>query len=174
MITNAKLIGAVFLLLCGNVAGRYGYLCYIANIQLMVDSADIISSFVRNFIQKDKRERCLTQLTNDKSRQKFTDNLNHRWDNILNMKLLYELQENQHCFSQVQQILKIAGAEMCYIISNEKSDNTFLPFIDAFEKTNSASLGSLLMNQGANKLFLKTEDRRGCTPRFIGSIDAIF
>ena len=133
----------------------------------MVDNTELINSFVRNFIQKDKRERCFNQLTGSKYHKKFTIKLNHNWDDFFNMKLLNELERNQHSYSNVQQFLKLKDTELCYIISDEEIDNTFLPFIEAFEKTNSAYFGTLLINLTANKLFLKTEETQN-TLRFIG------
>jgi len=58
----------------------------------MVDATELIKSFVRNFIRKDKWERCLKQLLG-KNRQKFTDDLNHNWESLFNMALLQELKK---------------------------------------------------------------------------------
>jgi hypothetical protein len=133
----------------------------------MADNTQLIDLFVRNFIQKDRRERCLNQLLG-KNRRKFTDDLNHKWEHLINTKLLQELNKNEDNYSSVQQLLKLKDMELCYIISDESTDDTFLPFKDAFVKVDSASFGTLLINQSANKLFLKTEHMQGYTPRFIG------
>ena len=138
----------------------------------MADNTKLIDLFVRNFVQKDKRERCLNQLLG-KNRRKFTDDLNHKWESIFNMKLLQELNKSEDHYSNVQQLLKLKDTELCYVISDENIDDTFLPFKDAFGKVDSASFGTLLINQGANKLFLKTEFIQGYTPRFIGIVTHI-
>ena len=105
---------------------------------------------------------------------KFTDQLNHNWDSIFNMKLLRELEKNQRHYSIVQQLLKLEDTELCYIISDGELDNTYIPFKDAFDKIDSAGSGTLLINQAANKLFFKTEQMQGYTPRFLGLVTSVF
>ncbi len=136
----------------------------------MPENTEILKLFVQNFIQKDKRERCLNELTNAKHRHKFTDNLNHNWEKIFNMKSLRELEKNQDKQSYVQQHLKIKDTELCYLISDEEDDNEYMPFKDAFETINSASGGGLLINLAGNRLFLKTEDTLPHTSRFVGMV----
>ncbi len=133
----------------------------------MTDNTELINLFVSNFILKNRRERSRNQLTG-KNRRKFTNCLNHTWDSIFNMTLLHELTKNERSYMDVRQMLKLNDNDCCYIISDEKMDNTFLPFSGAFEKISSASFGSLLINLDANRLFLKTECMQGPPPQYIG------
>ncbi len=130
--------------------------------------SDTIELFIRNFIQKDRRERCRFLLTG-KKRFGFTNLLNHRWDDVFNMKLLYELKKNEIHFSHVQQMLKLKENEPCYIISSEGIDDRFLPFKEAYELIENTLFGSLLINLTADRLYLKTEVM-GSPPQFIGHI----
>lgn len=133
----------------------------------MVDSTELTKSFVRNFIRKDKRERCMTQLLG-KNRRKFTDDLNHNWENLFNMALLQELSRNDHNYGAVQKLLKMSDKELCYIISDESMDGTFLSFREAYDRVDFANFGTLLIDESATKMFFKTEQIQGYAPRFVG------
>ncbi len=43
----------------------------------MMERSTLLQVFIRNFVQKEKAERCYGQLTDVKKRHKFTDRLNH-------------------------------------------------------------------------------------------------
>ena len=139
----------------------------------MTDKTELLKLFVENFIQKDKRERCLQELIKVKYRNKFTDSLNHNWKRIFNMKTLRELDKNQDSYIYVQQQLKMKDSELCYLISDEEDDDTIFSFKDAFEIINSATYGGLLINIAGNKLFLKTEDSLPHTSRYIGVVTSV-
>jgi hypothetical protein len=139
----------------------------------MIEKEEIINTFILNFIQKDRRERCHLQLTNATKRQKFTDKLNHDWEGVFNMKLLTELEKNQNDYGTIRKLLNLKDDELCYLISDQgEYDDKSLPFKEAFELINIASFGTLLINRAADKLFLVTESMQGNTPRFIGKRQA--
>ncbi len=134
----------------------------------MIEKEELLKSFVLNFVQKDKRERCYSQLMNVKKRQKFTDELNHSWDTIFNMKLLTELEKNQDDYDKLRLLLKLKDDELCYLISDVgEYDDKFLPFKEAFKQIDAASFGTILINKAADKLFLVTESMQGGAPKFI-------
>jgi hypothetical protein len=134
----------------------------------MPDREEIINFFVKNFIRKDKRERCLLQLTDARKRQKFTDALNHNWETIFDMRFLSELEKNDG-YSQVRQYLNLKDEELCYLISDHKEyDDKFLPFKEAFKQLEAECFASVLINVAGNKLFYKSESMKGGTPMFIG------
>ncbi|GAA4464301.1 hypothetical protein GCM10023093_14350 [Nemorincola caseinilytica] len=124
--------------------------------------------FCPQLYSKDKRERSLFLLNSENKRQKFTDKLNHNWDDLLDTLPLVSLDKDRAGYLQVKSLLHISDNDPCYIISDDDSDNTFLPFRDAFKKVDEASFGSLLININASKLFLKPEVVQGHTPRYIG------
>lgn len=118
----------------------------------------LIETFVRNFILKDKRERCLQQLLSDKNRPKFTDELNHSWERIFDMRLFTYLDKNNNDYPAVKKQLNLTVNELCYIISDEiQLDNKVLTFAEAFSLLEFADFGTLIVNSKANKCYLRTE-----------------
>ena len=135
----------------------------------MTDKEIIIKSFVDNFVLKDKRERCYAELTNPKKRNKFTDRLNHKWDTILNMKYLVQIDKTKDNTLDIQKLLNFKDNDICYAISNYGDyDGKLLPFKEVFNEVYSRGFGTILINKTADTLFLDTEQERGGTDRFIG------
>ena len=71
----------------------------------MTDNTSLIQAFVRNFVLKDKAERCYAQLIDPKKRPKFTDRLNHRWDSVLRMQYLVQIGSSDDRTDRIQQLL---------------------------------------------------------------------
>jgi len=135
----------------------------------MIDKGKIITEFVNNFIQKDKTERTIFELSESKKRHKFINRLNHRWDAILKMKLLTEISVLNDDSDTIQELLKFGSDDLCYVISNYgEYDDKILPFGVVFNKIYAAGLATLLVNISANTIFLETEQEKGRPPRFIG------
>ena len=129
----------------------------------------IISTFVKHFVLKEKRERSLMELLNADKRGKFTNRLNHKWDTVLNMKYLKKIEKAQDNSSDITSLLNFSKNEICYVISNyNEFDDKFLPFDKVFEAVYSRGLATLLINKTAQTIFLDTEQEQGPADRFIG------
>ena len=136
----------------------------------MIDKKIIIKTFLTNFIIKDKRERCYLELTNPKKRTNFTDRLNHKWDTVLNMKYLVQVDKQFDYADRIQQLLKFKDEHLCYVISNyTEFDDKLIPFKDVFGQVYSRGFATILLNTSADKLFLDTEQEQGNSFRFIGT-----
>ncbi len=95
----------------------------------------IIETFVANFIQKDKRERCFLELTNPKKRNKFTDRLNHKWESVIEMRLLTKIEKGQDYADRIKELSKFKDNELCYVISNyNEFDDKLLPLMKFLTK----------------------------------------
>lgn len=135
----------------------------------MIDKEQILKVFITNFIQKDKRERCSFELTNPKKRNKFVDRLNHKWESVLDMRLLTKVEKDQDYSEKIKQLLKFKDDELCYVISSyEEYDDKVIPFTEVFKEIYARGFATLLINTSADTLFLDTEQEQGHTPRFIG------
>lgn len=135
----------------------------------MEEKEILIRSFVDTFILKERRERCIQELTNPKKRNKFVDKLNHKWDSVLDMKYLIQLDNENDNPSIIQQQLKFKDTDICYVISNYgEFDDKYFPFKDVFKELYSRGNGSIIINKTTDILFLETEQERGTAKRFIG------
>jgi hypothetical protein len=135
----------------------------------MIDKTTLIQTFVRNFVLKDKAERCYTQLVDPKKRRKFTDQLNHRWDTVLRMQHLVQIASSDDHADRIQRLLGFGSQDRCYVISNySRLDDQFFPFQEIFEHIYAQGLGTILLNLSGDTLFLDTEMDHGPAARFIG------
>jgi hypothetical protein len=133
---------------------------------LMVDKQTTIKLFVSNFIQKEKRERCLGELTNPKKRCKFTDKLNHKWRSVIDMQRLELIDTSFDNKEAIQKLLGFLTDQLCYIISDHPDfDDQYLPFEVAFNNLYAQGHGTIILNSSADTLFLNTEEM---ATRFIG------
>jgi hypothetical protein len=134
-----------------------------------MDINKTIDLFIENFISKDKRERSEVDLKDFNKRPKFTNRLNHEWDEILDMRIISKIPSEADEFEYVKKELKIKDAELCYVISNyDDLDGQILEFTKAFEKVYGKGLGSIIINSTGDKMYLETEQEQGAPPRFIG------
>jgi len=78
----------------------------------------ILKEFIKNFIQKDRRERSYFELTNPKKRRLFPDRLNHNWDSVLDMRYLTQIDKESDNPETIQNKLGLKDNELCYVISN--------------------------------------------------------
>ncbi len=135
----------------------------------MFDKETIIDTFIKNFIQKDKVDRCFLELTNSKKRNKFVDRLNHKWGTVLNMKYLAQIDKSKDNAIEIQKLLNLKDNDICYVISNYSDfDDKLLPFKEVFNNIYSKGFATILINKTADTLFLDTEQERGSADRFIG------
>ena len=131
----------------------------------------ILKDFAKNFIQKERQERCYAQLTSSQKRGKFSDRLNHNWDSILNMKHLTLLENDFDYPEKIQKELGFKDNELCYVISNYQDyDDKLLSFKEIFAEIYSRGFATILMNISANTLFLETERLGKYGARFIGKV----
>lgn len=134
----------------------------------MTNRDDLINAFVKAFISKDKRERCLLELTNPKKRNDFINRLNHRWESIFDMRFLNKLHKSEDNPEAIQRILKFKDFDQCYVISNYgEFDDRIMHFREAFDELYTRGFGSLIISCSADRLFLDTEQSIP-TSRFVG------
>ena len=135
----------------------------------MIDNTFLIQAFVRNFVLKDKAERCYAQLIDPKKRPKFTDLLNHRWDSVLRMQHVVQIGSSDDRAERIQQLLGFGLRDRCYVICNySRLDDRFYPFQEIFDQIYAKGLGTILLNLSGDTLFLDTETGDGPAARFIG------
>lgn len=140
----------------------------------MIEHSIILQAFVRNFVQKEKAERCYRQLTDVKKRHKFTDRLNHRWDSILRMDRLVQIRSSDDDSKSIQRLLNFRDQDPCYIISNYGLyDDKIFSFQEIFDQIYARGFGTILLNLSGDTFFLDTEQERGPTARFIGRTGAV-
>lgn len=135
----------------------------------MTDSEAIIKTFVENFVLRDKKKSSYLELTNPKKRNKFIDRLNHKWNTVLNMKYLVQIDKSEDTANDIQKLLNVKDNDICYVISNYGDyDDKFLPFKEVFKEVYSRGFGTILINKTADTIFLDTEQVLGAADRFIG------
>jgi hypothetical protein len=140
----------------------------------MFDRRAIVQTFVKNFVLKEKAERCFAQLMDVKKRRKFTDRLNHRWDSIFRMDRFVQIPSSDDDGNSIQRLLNFRDQDLCYVISNYSLyDNKVLPFQEIFDQIYAQGLGTILLNLAGDTLFLDTEQERGPTARFIGRAESV-
>ena len=135
----------------------------------MTDNTSLIQTFVRNFVLKDKAERCYAQLIDPKKRGKFTDRLNHRWNSVLRMQHLVQIASSDDHADRIRQLLQFGLQDRCYVICHYgRLDNRIFPFQEIFDQIYGQGLGTILLNLSGDTLFLDTEMHDGPAARFIG------
>lgn len=133
---------------------------------------ELLCTFIQNFIQKNKRERCLQELSNPKKRGRFTDKLNHHWDAYLDMRYLTLLPEKcKDSYGYVKNELELEDSDKCYILSNyNDTDDLFFDFKDAFDNSFGRGMASLIISGNGDRLYLETEYEGGSGIRYVGIV----
>jgi hypothetical protein len=130
-----------------------------------------LQNFINNFIQKDRRERVLLQLTSPKKRIQFTGKLNHEWDTILDMRRVKQIPKGFEDYKFAAQELKLSGKEPCIIISNhDEIDGQEKTFEQAFDAVYGRGFASIIVTASGDKMYLETELVQGRQNRFVGKI----
>jgi hypothetical protein len=130
-----------------------------------------LRNFINNFIQKERRDRTLLQLTSPKKRFQFTHKLNHQWDAILDMRRLKQIPKGFEDYKFAVQELKISGKEPCIIISNHDDiDGQEKTFEQAFDAVYGKGFASVIITAAGDKMYLETELVQGRQNRFTGKI----
>ena len=97
------------------------------------DKDKILKEFIKNFIQKDRRERSYSELISSKKRGQFSDRLNHNWESVLDMRYLTLIDNETDNPDNIQKELGFKDNELCYVISDYRDyDDKFLPFKEVF------------------------------------------
>jgi hypothetical protein len=134
-----------------------------------MDSNSTLDLFIKNFISKDSRERSEFELKDSRKRVKFTGRLNHRWEEVLDMRFIKEIPATALDYDYVIKELKIKDNERCYVISNyDDVDGQEFEFNYAFDKVYGRGLASIIVSKAGDKLYLETEQVQGAPLRFIG------
>lgn len=136
----------------------------------MADKENLLNVFTHNFVQKKRRERTLYLLKNVLKRRQFTDMLNHRWEDVLEMKYLVESEKGKHSYEQIKKTLGMLDKDECYIISDGEHDEEVRVFREAYAIVEGSCFATLLLNSTADKLYFKTELVGGSSFRYTGNI----
>ena len=139
----------------------------------MIDKEDIIRTFIRNFIRKDKRKRAIFLLLNSKRRSKFIQKLNHQWDTILDMRHLRRIDNSYNFVYEARKLSKFEDGDLCYVISDSDSDDKILLFRQAFNELEYMGFAWIIMNISADTILFQAEAVKGGTPRYVGQNNAI-
>ena len=93
------------------------------------------------------KEIVLFELSHPKKRNKFIDNLNHRWEEFLDMRKLQAIpKEKTDNYEYVKAVLSLNDNELCYTLSNYlEPDDQFSTFTDAYYDCYGKELASLIM-----------------------------
>jgi hypothetical protein len=141
---------------------------------LVMDNNVILEAFIKNFIPKDRRERSEYLLKDIMKRGKFTDRLNHQWDEILDMRFIFKIPSGINDYEFAKRELRIKDKELFYVISNyDDIDGKIISFDEAFDKVYGRGFGSLIINGSADRLYLETELVLGKQNRFVGRVSAV-
>jgi hypothetical protein len=121
----------------------------------MTNNIDIESKVINRFVVKTKRDRYLTFIKNEKTRQKFINDLSHY--NLL-QKELFDKVEGDECEFIKQRIKALGNLKDCYIISeNQRIDKMRLDIETALSETIGADQGTLLVFGDAEILYSEAE-----------------
>jgi hypothetical protein len=121
------------------------------------DKKMIIETFVKNFVQKNRVERALFELTNLGKRHSFADRLNHHWEALFKMQTLATIEKNNDFKEKILELLNAEPDESCYVISNYgELDDAILPFGKAYDEISARGFASLLINLKADAFLLIT------------------
>jgi hypothetical protein len=124
----------------------------------MINTTDIQTKFIRRFIKKDKQDRYLGFLLNQKNRYKFLSELSHFKDFIAANFDLLNKTEKEILFNKIKNN-KITND--CYIISdNHDFDNKTMDFKDAINNAVGYGFGVILIFGDADIVYYEGEDER--------------
>lgn len=134
----------------------------------MTSNVDIETKVIQRFVIKTKRDRYLAFIKNDKTREKFINELHHM--NFLQQDLFDTVKGNEYEF--IKHRLKVLGnIKDCYVISeNQRIDKKRLDIDTALTETIGADQGTLLVFGDAEILYSEAE---GFNNRWISKQNAI-
>src|SRR6188472_3473026 len=112
-----------------------------------MDNLETIDLFIKNFVLKDRRDRAVHELKDEKKRGQFIGKLNHQWDKVLDMRHITKIPVTQDDFAFAKKELKIKNNDKCYLISNyDDIDGQVMEFKDAFDKSYGRGFATLIMS----------------------------
>jgi len=121
----------------------------------MTNNIDIETKIIQRFVIKTKRDRFLTFIKNDKTREKFISELHHM--NFLQQNLFDKVTGYEKDFIKVR--IKVLGnIKDCYVISeNSRIDKKRLDIDTALSEAIGANQGTLLVFGDAEILYSEAE-----------------
>lgn len=116
---------------------------------------DLETKVIERFVIKTKRDRYLTFIKNDKTREKFVSDLHHM--NFLHQDLFDKVDGNE--FDVIKERIKSLGIlKDCYLISdNPQLDKKRLDIDTALKETIGADSGTLIVFGDAEILYSESE-----------------
>lgn len=121
----------------------------------MTSNIDIETKVIQRFVVKAKRDRYLGFIKNDKTREKFINELHHM--NFLQKDLFETVEGNEYEFIK-QRLNVLANIKDCYVISeNQRIDKKRLDIETALTETIGADQGTLLVFGDAEILYSEAE-----------------
>ena len=134
-----------------------------------IDFRSVIKNFIKSFVLKEKREQILLILDDSDKRTKFVNTLNHKWESVLDMKLMKSLDPKLIDKDSIKKELQLEDTDLCYVFSNYSDiDGKVMEFDFALNYVYGRGLASILVNLYGNRIFLETEMEQGAPKRFIG------
>lgn len=121
----------------------------------MTNNIDIEIKVIQRFVIKEKRDRYLDFVKNDKTRKKFISELHHM--NFLDQDLFDRVEGNEYEYIK-QRIAFLGTVNECYVISeNDSIDKKVLDIETALKEVIGADQGTLLVFGDAEILYSEAE-----------------
>ncbi|MBY0424061.1 MAG: hypothetical protein K2Q22_00360 [Cytophagales bacterium] len=131
----------------------------------MTYNIDLETKVIERFVVKTKRDRYLTFIKSEKTRQKLIDDLSN--NNFLQKDLFDKVEGNEYEFIK-QRIKTLGNRKDCYVISENKLiDKKRLDINTALTETIGADQGTLLVFGDAEILYSESE---GLNNRWISKL----
>jgi len=129
----------------------------------------IVERFIKNFIQKDRRDRADFELKHSKKRALFINRLNHTYNEVLDMRYFQRLDPKLENPDSIQKGINLRDTDSCYVISHcSEFDDKIIDFKTAFDGIYGKASGSLIVNLTVDRVYLETELEFGPQKRYIG------
>ena len=119
------------------------------------------SEVVKAFVEPSRQERFLTFLANPKKRRRFTDELAHRRDRLLQTKFFRSIPPSQQNPSALFDFLKRLGApDSCWVISQGDLDGQEMDLLAALKEVVGYGMGTLISCIPGRLAYFESEDER--------------
>ncbi len=128
----------------------------------------IEEQFVKTFVWKNRRKRCLLELGSPKRRGEFLDPLNHTCERVFDERYLVELAKPNSDPEALERLLTSNGAgKTCHVISYcEELDGKEVTLREALRLCVGYGYASVLICS-PSLAYLEGEQYQGSPPRFI-------
>jgi hypothetical protein len=125
--------------------------------------------FVNTFIQKNRRDRALYELTTESKRWKFCDRLCHDYLGMFESKYLQPISDlGFDPVGLLKRLTKLGAKETCHVISSyDDVDGKQLPLEEAIQATLGRGFPSVLICVADSLAYFEAEQVKGPPPRYL-------